>query len=95
MSTGAIILAILSTVAGAFASILMLVFLLACAPNSSPRQFAFLRSLMFIMTAAGAAAFIGAVIALVADRPWLAASLGASPIAAAVIVGAVLFLAEA
>lgn len=95
MTTGATILAILSTAAGALAAITVLVFLLACAPNSSPRQYAFLRMLMVIMVAAGAAALVGAVVALILERPWLAAGIGAAPIAAAVGVTAALFLAEA
>jgi hypothetical protein len=73
------VLASLSTVIGFKASLLMLVMLLASAPNSTPAQAATIKWLMLSVAAACVLGLVGGVGSIIAGRPWLGAGLGAVP----------------
>ncbi len=74
-----LVLAILSNIAGAFASFLMIVLLFASAPNSTPAQWAQIRAWLIAVTVVAFAGCVSSIWFMVAKRPWVAAGLGGMP----------------
>jgi hypothetical protein len=85
------ILAILSAVASGGATLLALVLLVACAPNSTPAQSRMLECLAAALVAACGLGLVGCVTSLMARRGPLAVALGLSPIAVVAVVVGLLF----
>ncbi len=75
------VFASLSTVIGFKASLLMLVLLLASAPNSTPAQASTIKWLMLSVGVTCLLGLIGGVGSIIVGRPWLGAGLGAVPTA--------------
>ncbi len=75
-----IALAILSTLAGMFVSLIMVVMLLASAPNSSPEQWAQIRNWLIAVIVAAVAGLAGAVWLLIVKKPWYAIGMGGFPV---------------
>ncbi len=71
---------ILFALAGVFASLLMLVLLLAGSPNSSPEQWAQMKTLILSVVCVGAVGLIGAVWAMIESRPWIGSAIGGFPV---------------
>ena len=71
--------AILSTIAGAFTSFLLVVLLFASAPNSTPAQWAQIKAWLIAVTLIALAGFASSIWFMLAKRPWVAAGLGGSP----------------
>ena len=72
-------LAILSTFAGAAASLVMIVLLLAGSPNSSPQQLAQIKWMMIGVALMALAGIVGAIWAMVLGRHLLASGIGIAP----------------
>jgi hypothetical protein len=88
------ILAVLSTAAGAIASLLMAGLLLAGSPNSSPAQWSFIKWSMLWIGVVGLIGLAGAIWAMVESRPGLAAIIGAVPTAFTITLFTVLIVLE-
>ncbi len=88
----AAVVAVFSILAGVGATLLMVVLLLAGAPNSKPEQWMQIKMLMLGMGLVGIIGLVGAIWAMVAGRRWLAAGIGITPAAAAIIMFTVLLL---
>ena len=86
-----LILAILTGIASTGATVVMLVFLAACAPNGTPGQLACLKAFAMLAGGAWLAGLAAAVWASYAGRHGLAAALGAAPAALCVALLAWLF----
>jgi hypothetical protein len=86
----AVIVAVLSTLAGAGASLMMVVLLLASAPNSKPEQWMQIKMLMLAVAIMGFLGLVGAVWAMCVDRPWLASAAGIMPAGVVIVMLAVL-----
>ena len=72
--------AILSTLAGAGMTLMMLVLLLASTPNSTPMQLRQIEQWMLMVALIGAAAIAGALWAMITRRHGLAAGIGIAPV---------------
>ena len=87
----ATVFAILGSAASAGMTLLMLVLIAACAPNSSPEQAAQLNRLAVVVMVSGGVGLAGSTACLIMRHaPW-AVVLGWSPVAVAVGVMFVLF----
>lgn len=74
------IFAVLSILACIVATLLMLVLLLASAPNSSEAAYSLLKRSMWSVFIAGSLGVICGVWALIVDKPWTSAACGAAPL---------------
>jgi hypothetical protein len=79
-------LSILANIAGALASLTMLVFILAGSANSSERQLLVMKLWCAGIAVGGLACFIGAIALMAGGRPWPAALVGLAPAAFLVVV---------
>jgi hypothetical protein len=73
------VLAILATIGGMGASVMLLVLLVASAPNSKPEMLAQIKGWMLAIAIVTAASVVSAVWLMVVGRPWLAAGAGGFP----------------
>jgi hypothetical protein len=87
----ATVFAILGSAASAGVTLLMLVLIAACAPNSSPEQTAQLNRLAVVVMVSGGVGLAGSTACLIMRRPPWAVVLGWSPVAVAVGVMFLLF----
>jgi hypothetical protein len=85
---------ILGSIVGVVTTLLMLVFIAACAPNSSPEQAAQLKTLALIVVVAGGVGVVGGIVCLVTGQASLALALGLAPVLVAIVVIALLFQIE-
>lgn len=76
----AIAFAILATLAGLFASLLMTILLFASAPNSSPEQWATIRNWLIAVAVTALAGLVGSVWLLIVKKPWHAMGVGGFPV---------------
>lgn len=79
-------LAIMCSLAGLLATVSLAVLLLASMPNSTPARLVETRWWMAAVASVGLGGLIGAVWALAADRPWIAAGIGLGPVAFSISV---------
>jgi hypothetical protein len=86
------ILAVLGSIVGAGVTVVMLVLLAACAPNSSPEQSAQLQRLVLMILCGGGVGLIGCIVCLCLRRAPLALAMGLSPIV--VSIGVIYALAS-
>lgn len=86
--------AILSTLCGAAASLLMLVLIVASAPNSTPAQAAGLRALAIGTLAVALASIVGSASAVAIARSGVATVLGAMPLVWCVAAVALMMLLD-
>lgn len=91
----AAILAVLSTLVGLGATLMMVALLVAGMPNGSPAQLARIKMLMLGMALCGLIGLVGSIWAMVAGRHWLAAGIGVAPAAVAIGMFSVLLVVEA
>ncbi len=80
-----IIMAIIATVGGLLATLLLATFILAMWPNSGPREALILRVSLITTLVCGSLCAIGAIAAMVTGREWLAMLIGAAPVATCVL----------
>jgi hypothetical protein len=90
----AAILAVLSTLTGIGATLVMEVMLIACAPNTKPAEAAQIKALMLGMAAAGVIGFAGAIWGFWVGRHWLSAGLGILPLVVAIVMIIVLLAVQ-
>ncbi|MBU6413197.1 MAG: hypothetical protein KGS45_06965 [Planctomycetes bacterium] len=76
----AIAFAILSTLAGLGASLLMTILLFASAPNSSAEQWATIRNWLIAIALAALVGLVGSIWLLIVKKPWHATGVGGFPL---------------
>ena len=86
------VFAILSSLASGAATLLALVLLMACAPNSTPTQSQQLSWLAASLVGGCLVGLVGCVVCLIVRRGSLAVIFGLSPIAVVAVVVGVLFV---
>ena len=74
------VLAILATIGGVGASVMLLVLLIASAPNSKPEMLAQIKSWALAIAIVTVISVVSAVWLMVVGRPWHAAGAGGFPI---------------
>ena len=78
--------AIAALVAGVFGWLMLLVFCMACAPNSSPEQLHMIKMWMLAIAVAGLLTLAGGIWLTAAGKPWIGAGVGGLPAAAVFIM---------
>lgn len=71
---------------GVLATLMVVVFLLACAPNSSPEQWVSIRRLMIAAGVVGGVSAVGAIGLLLAARPWAATIVALVPVGIVIVL---------
>ena len=79
-----LILPILNTIVGCFATVIALVLLLAGSANSKPAQWKQMKASMIIVSIFGASGLIVAIWLMVVGKPMPAAVVGVLPLAASI-----------
>jgi predicted neutral ceramidase superfamily lipid hydrolase len=72
--------AILSTLAGSFLSLMMLVLLMAGGANSTPSQISQIKAWLIAVSLVALGCLVASVWTMVVKRPWIAAGIGGFPI---------------
>jgi hypothetical protein len=88
------VIAVIATVGGVLASLVMTVMLIAGAPNSSPAQMAEINASMSAVGIVGLACVVGAILAGVKGRLGLAAKIGIAPLPLNILFFIVLLVLE-
>ena len=84
------ILAVIASIGGLLATLLLATLILAGAANSSPRDEAILKISLITTLAVGAACLIAAIVAMVMGKGWLAVIIGAAPVLTSVLIAVAL-----
>ena len=80
-----LILPILNTIVGCFATVIALVLLLAGSANSKPAQWRQMKASMIIVSMVGASGLFGAIWLMVVGKPMPAAVVGVLPLAVSIV----------
>lgn len=86
--------AVLSNLSGIMVTLIMLVLLMASAPNSKPSELMTIKWLMSAAAVIGLACLVGGVWTLVSGRPWTSTGLGLAPILWNAVVLAVMLILQ-
>jgi hypothetical protein len=90
----ATIVAVLSNISGATVTLLMLVLLVASAPNSKPQELMTIKWLMTAAAVVGLGCLIGGGWTLVSGKPWTSTGLGLTPVLWNAVVLAVMLVLQ-
>ena len=90
----AAVFSVLSMAAGALATLMMLVMLMASGANSSPAQILQIKWMMIGVAVIGLGGLVGGIWTLVAGRPWVSAGIGIVPAVAVMVLVVVLVKLE-
>jgi hypothetical protein len=90
----AAVFSVLSMAAGALATLMMLVMLMAGGANSSPAQILQIKWMMMGVAVIGLGGLVGGIWTLIAGRPWVSAGIGIMPAVVAIGMFVVLMVVQ-